>query len=611
MALTIIDKIKDPTPKWTYKPKPSFKTELEKVKYRELWHQRYREGYQGLSGMHLYYLQECFLKDGADATLIRPRWRDCDEWIINDIHKEFWNPTQALGFIKRREIGLTSIGAGLLPFYTYTMYPNATFGMTSCDKDRIFTAFSDKSQTVMNHLDLDIRPTISRERATPNNVYWELETKVLNQQNQIEIATAKFWSKETAQKEQSASGFSGTRLRAAFFDELPLHPRKELLLRSSRACFMKSNNYSGLLLWGGTVEESLTAEQIQEFQKLVNKSDILNHKVILIPVWWGLIMNKAGESDEKAGMEWHEKEVERLSKSQDTEDDLRAFRMNYPSSWKDIFDLGEGSKWSEDARKKINLRVEQLLTAPPKHHPYDLIETNGEIVAYPASKSNLRILEMPKAGVRYVLAVDATQSTETTSKSKRSSKFSITVMKGVDPQGERQFCPVACYLVRPKDFDDVFDEAIKMLRFWNQWGLAQFCGELNATGGVLAEKMIKAGLKKALIARNKLTKDGNKLTSNLWYYRVDSTIDWQYLHGNTYIKLNWESIEFIELLYDMQKPYGENVDFLDSFLGCIWGFGTGDLLGEQKKKTEVKPQQRTMLTWKIENGRSVEVWVKQ
>ena len=35
MAITIIDKVKDPTPKWTYKPKPSFRTELEKVKYKE------------------------------------------------------------------------------------------------------------------------------------------------------------------------------------------------------------------------------------------------------------------------------------------------------------------------------------------------------------------------------------------------------------------------------------------------------------------------------------------------------------------------------------------------------------------------------------------------
>jgi hypothetical protein len=183
-------------------------------------------------------------------------------------------------------------------------------------------------------------------------------------------------------------------------------------------------------------------------------------------------------------------------------------------------------------------------------------------------------------------------------------------MKGVDPQGERQFCVVACYLVRPKDFDDVFDEAIKMLRFWNEWGLAQFCGELNATGGVLAEKMVKLGFKKQLIARNKLTKEGNKLTSNLWYYRVDGTIDWQYLHGNTYIKLYWESIEFIELLYDMQKPYGENVDFLDSFLGCIWGFGTGDLLGENKKVSAPRvamPSLRRTLV--MDGDKIIEKWV--
>lgn len=607
--MEIIDK-SNPKPKYVYQPKPTvFKTDLERIRYREKWDELYREGGFGLSGMHLFYLQECFLKDGADATIIRPKYRDCDEWIINDLHKEFWNPTQALGFIKRREIGLTSIGAGLLPFYTYYMYPNATFGMTSCDKDRIFKAYSDKTKTILHNIDMDIRPSIAKERATANNVYLELETKVLNDHNQVELNTAQLWSKETAQKESSAAGFSGSRLRAAFFDELPLHPRKDLLLRSSKACFMKGADYSGLLLWGGTVEETLTAQQIQDFQKLINKADILKHKVTFIPVWWGLIMNKAGESDEKAGMEWYEREIERLSKSQDTEDDLRAFRMNYPASMKDIFDLGEGSKWSEDARKKINLRVEQLLKEPVRHSPYDLIETDGKIVAYPTKKSNLRILEMPKQGVKYVLSVDATQSTETTTKSKKTSKFSITVMKGLDPQSEYQFCPVATFMTRPKDFDDVFDEAVKMLRFWNEpSGLAEFCGELNATGGVLAEKLVKLGFKKNLIARNKLTKDGNKLTSNLWYYRVDATIDWQYLHGNTYIKLYYQNIFFIDLLYDMQRPYEDNTDFLDSFLGCIWGFGTGDLFGEKKQKevVEEKPQQRRVL--KNVNGAMVFIW---
>jgi len=609
MAITIIDKIKDPTPKWVYRPKPTvFKTTLEKIKYREKWHKHYKEGAFGLSGMHLFYMQECFLKDGADANIIRPRYRDCDEWIINDIHQEFWNPTQALGFIKRREIGLTSIGAGLLPFYTYYMYPNATFGMTSCDKDRIFKAFSDKSKTTINHLDLDIRPTILKERSTSNNVYWELESKILNDRNEEEIATAQFWSKETSHTEESASGFSSSRLRAAFFDELPLHKRKEKLLRSSKPCFMKGSEFSGFLLWGGTVEDTLTAEQIQDFQKLVSKAEVLKHKVVLIPVWWGLKMNKAGESDEKAGMEWYERNIEELSKSEDTEDDLRAFRMNYPSSWKDLWDLGEGSKWSEDARKKINLRVEQLTGEIPMHNPYDLIENNGEVVAHPAKKSSLRILEMPKAGVKYILAVDATQSTETTTKSKKTSKFAVTVMKGIDPQSPLQFCPVATYVTRPKDFDEVNDYAVLMLRFWNQWGLAQFCGELNATGTVLAEKMVKLGYKKNMIVRKKLTNEGVESTSNLWYHRLTPTIDWQYLQGNTYVKKYWENIHFLDLLYDMQKPFDANTDFLDSFLGCIWGFGTGDLLGEQKKKVDTPPPQILKAKYKWIEGKYTQVW---
>jgi len=61
----------------------------------------------------------------------------------------------------------------------------------------------------------------------------------------------------------------------------------------------------------------------------------------------------------------------------------------------------------------------------------------------------------------------------------------------------------------------------------------------------------------------------------------------------------------------MQKPYGENVDFLDSFLGCIWGFGTGDLLGEQKKKVIREPQKQTTFKYEMDSqGRLKRVTVQ-
>jgi len=604
--ITILDKISPPSPKFVRSIKPTvFKTTLEKEKYWETqktyWREGYGEGYARICGMHYYYMQECFLKDGSDGDIIRPRYRDCDDWIISEIHKEFWNPTGAIGFIKRREIGLTSIGSGLLPFYTFRMFPSSTFGMTSADKDRIYKAYTDKTQVNLTELDQEIRPQIIKKSETQQSVYLQLATNTKNEAGETVVRYADLFSKETAQSDKSASGFSGTRMKAAFFDELPLHPRNKLLLRSSKACFMKGAEYNGLLLWGGTVEQTLTASQIQEFQKLVSDASILQHKIIFIPVWWGLFMNEAGESDEKKGLEWWEKEFERLSKSDDPSD-AKAFRMNYPKSLDDVFELGNGSRWEEYTRERINLRVKELLREKPPIGGYDIIETpDGELKSIPNQKSTLRILEHPKEGVKYVLAVDATQSTEGTSGAKGNSKFAMTIMKGVDPQSEIQFAPVAAFLERPKDFDSTFDKAIRILKYYNKYGNAKICGELNATGGVLAEKITKSGLNRCHIRRRDLNKKGIVDTNKIWYYRVDATIDWQYLAGNTYFKKYVDYVHFIDILYDAQKPDNANTDLLDSFLGCLWGFGTGNLI-EEKPKDKVK---RAIMMLKYENGKPV------
>jgi len=156
-------------------------------------------------------------------------------------------------------------------------------------------------------------------------------------------------------------------------------------------------------------------------------------------------------------------------------------------------------------------------------------------------------------------------------------------------------------LERPKDFDSTFDKAIRILKYYNKYGNAKICGELNATGGVLAEKITKSGLNRCHIRRRDLNKKGIVDTNKIWYYRVDATIDWQYLAGNTYFKKYVDYVHFIDILYDAQKPDNANTDLLDSFLGCLWGFGTGNLI-EEKPKDKVK---RAIMMLKYENGKPV------
>ena len=186
-------------------------------------------------------------------------------------------------------------------------------------------------------------------------------------------------------------------------------------------------------------------------------------------------------------------------------------------------------------------------------------------------------------------SLDATQSTENTSGVKKNSKFSITIMKGVDPQAELQFAPVARFLERPKNFDDVFDWGIRIFKYYNKYGLCKHAGELNATGGVMLEKLQKEGFGKNAVAKRDLYKSGWVETKRAWFYRVDATIDWQYLAANTYFKKYVEMVRFVDLLKEAQMPEETNKDYLDSFLAGLWGWMTGDLLNEKVvKKAEVK-----------------------
>ncbi len=603
--MIIIDSTKQ-SPKWIAPVKPTtFKTTLDRQKYwaeeKRRWREGYGDGHAHLCGMHYFYLTQGSLKDGSDGTIIRPKYRDSDEFIISPLHDAFWNLKNHVGLVKRREIGSTSIGAGMLPAYSMRMFPSSTFGLTSCDNDRIAKAYYDKTMVYLDEMDIDIKPKKEKSNETKQNIYLRLEW-MANENEQSVLRYSDLFAKETTATEGAAKGFSGTRMRAAYYDEFPLHRRKKQLLNSSTSCFMRGAEQSGLLFWGGTVEEGITPEQIQELQQLVQDSEFLNFNIIFAPAWWGLFMDENGVSDEKKGVEWVMRERERLDKIED-KSFLKAFIKNYPLSLDEIFELGKGSRWDDYAIEKINHQVKTLVKERPPISGYELIENvSGEINAVPKKDSTLKILEHPQQGVKYILAVDATQSTDNTSGAKGNSKFAICVMKGIHPQAELEFAPVATLIERPKDFDAMFEKGIRLLKYYNQHGLAKICGELNATGGVFAELITKKGLGRCHISRKDLNKKGFVDTKKLWYYRVDATIDWQFLHANNYFKKYAEHVKFLEILYDAQKPADANTDILDAFLGCLWGFGSGNIL-EEKTVEKTKRKISLIVGWK--DGKAV------
>ena len=299
-----------------------------------------------------------------------------------------------------------------------------------------------------------------------------------------------------------------------------------------------------------------------------------------------------GWSDHKKAEEEILKEREKKAKLNDGGEALKAYTKNHPLKIEDIFDFGGSSRWDDYAIERINLQAKHL--SIPSNQPnignYSVVEREDDMLAIPNLKSNIKIYKHPAANTNYVIGIDATMSTDNTSGASGNSKFALLVMEGVHPQSDSEFSPVCTYVERPRDFEVTFDTVIRILKYYNKYGNAKIAGELNATGGVLIEKIQRLGMSSTIIARKDLNKSGWVNTKKPWFYRVDSIVEWQYTQMNRYFKKYAERVKFIELIQDAQKGDDANTDILDAFAAAIWGFGSGDILEgttNVKKKQEI------------------------
>ena len=590
--MIIIDKIKIPAPFFTRKEMPSvFKTTLDKQKYLAEEKRRWIDGYGGLNGMLYYYATQIILKDRLKGTKYYPTVRDVEAEIIFPQLEDCFKNGESPFIVKGRGVGLSSIGMNL-PHYFFRVYPNTTCIATSKNKKTLAELFTEKTMISFDEMNPAIKPDLIAKNQTANESFLRYGYKYLDERGREQYSENKFLCRDTQESDSATTNFSGAGAIFGFADEAPLMPRLNSFFDSAIECFTNhsENRLEGLLLFGGTVEDSVPVEAVQRLQEVWNNAKELKIRPIFIPSTYGKhLLN--GHSDHKKAEEEILRRRDELDKLTD-KTRLQNYIKNNPLSIDEIFNFAGSSRFDEYTIQRINLQINELEKPSNKFAKptgYNLVEHQGELTAIPKKDSNFQILEHPKDGVRYMWSLDATQSTENTSGVKKNSKFSITIMKGVDPQAELQFAPVARFLERPKNFDDVFDWGIRIFKYYNKYGLCKHAGELNATGGVMLEKLQKEGFGKNAVAKRDLYKTGWVETKRAWFYRVDATIDWQYLAANTYFKKYVEMVRFVDLLKEAQMPEETNKDYLDSFLAGLWGWMTGDLLNEKVvKKAEVK-----------------------
>jgi len=592
MSLSIIDNTKPKSPIFTYQPIPTiFRTELDEQKYWVEEKRRWIEGYEDMTGALYYYATQIKLKDRVTGRIFRPTVRDADLEIFRAI-QDAKAEGSALYFLKARGVGFSSIGMAL-PFYFSRVYPNSNCVATSKDKKTLATLFKEKTMVAYDNLDSPyVRPDVLAKNETANESFLSIGMKYINDDGKEKYATSNLYCRDTQESEKAATNFSGGGAIYGFADEASLMPRLMTFFNSAIEIFKDTDGkIAGTLVLGGTAEANMGAEHIHKIQNIWQNADAMNIKPLFLPATYGKYMTN-GWSDHKKAEEEILKEREKKAKLNDGGEALKAYTKNHPLTIEDIFDFGGSSRWDDYAIERINLQAKHLNI--PSNQPsignYSVVEREDDMLAVPNAKSNIKIYQHPEQNTNYVLGIDATMSTDNTSGASGNSKFALIVMKGIHPQSDSEFSPVCTYLERPKDFEVTFDTVIRILKYYNKYGNAKIAGELNATGGVLVEKIQRLGMANTIIARKDLNKSGWVNTKKPWFYRVDSIIDWQYTQMNRYFKKYAERVKFIELIQDAQKGNDANTDILDAFAAAIWGFGSGDILEgttNTKKRQEV------------------------
>lgn len=568
--MTIIDNTKPLPPILEWKPKPDFRTTLEKQNYWASEKKKWIEGVGNIPGSLYHKTQEQWIKDRNAGNIFRPQCRDVDLLIHQEI-VSCRKAGEALIIIKGRGVGLSS-EMGTLANYFMKVYPGTTTLLTSEAQSKISSLFSEKVAVVFDNYDDDIKPVEVNRNETKNSSYLKVEQVYLDENGKQRTNTSQIICRDTSDTPASASAFSGQGAIFGAYDELFLHKRRTELIRSSAPCYMdaRTKQTTGFLLAGGTIEDTLSNEQLAELQKLIEEVQengrlgTMKARLLFIPSWMGSFMTN-GHSDEKKAMEWWHKEIEQLEKLKDPKA-LRAFKMNNPMRLDDIFELSKGDRFEDDVSDKIKLQHKFILANPQPIQKAKIVDNNGTPTKILDKKGNIEILEDPRPNVEYYLCIDGVATGKKTGGDK-GSNVAGTVVKMFDT-GDLKYAPIAIYSERPDTIEQSYYTLVAIANYYNQFGsLKGIMAEANAsTADHFSTFLTKMGLSRFIMSTQDLSGKGFSNTKKAFQYITDSARDFQMRQANIYLRKYISNIRFQSLLQDMMKPASENADILDSWL---------------------------------------------
>jgi len=411
-------------PKFTFYGHPEhFKTKRDEDAYWDKELTRYINGYDGLSGRHYMYLTIGTLKTVTGAS-IRPRWRDGDEFVLDEYHESI-RLKEDLMVVKRREFGLTSLFGGLEPVYNCLVNAGSTSLITSADLTRVTTLFSEKLMTMYNNIPKSQQPARIHETAKG---FLHLGKK--NKDGTIEGVDSKVYCIDTASTESAAKAFEAYRAKFIFLDELFLHARPSQVLDSSQATVSQGFSKQGSIVFGGSCgassEKELEMLKVGAAmgEKLWNDAATKDLRTIFIPATMcietaddidadgrktGKTLNFCvnGHSDHVGAREWILKTRDKLYKAVD-KSRYYNFIKSYPLTIEEVFEVNRQGVLNPEIYHAVDRAKRAFYVEgqpEDRYHVYRDSRTK-QITAEKNEKGKFVIHKLPENDNEYIAGID-------------------------------------------------------------------------------------------------------------------------------------------------------------------------------------------------------------
>jgi hypothetical protein len=556
-----------------WKPKPTFKTTKERDKFMDIERERWVNGYKGIPGSLYFKTMECQLKNRISGELEPMICRDVD--LYHHVRKNISRKNKrSHGTLKGRGIGLSTDFAAEV-MYTIILKPGANVNVTSKTQPAISTLFGEKIMSTYETMDEFLRPVKKNFNKTKQTSYLVTEAKYYDINGILRTGESVINALETSNSDIAASAFSGSGAALGIYDELPLHKRRQMLLDSSIYCYInqRTGEMEGFLLWGGTVEETISNDELIAFRETVESAETWKSDITFLDALWGkqdprLPYN--GWTNWKWAEEQYSKELEEKIK-QGNPVSLRSFKKNNPRTLDDIFELGSGAYWEDDVTEivKANYKEVENNKGKEKIETGKIFIMNRKAHFEPAHKGFVEIIERPKEGVKYFMGVDGVGSDERTSTTKKEerSMMAWTILKMYEGPESANFYPV----LQGAEYVDTIESSYNRVLACALWYGAKTHIEANQGQSMgLVTHFINAGFEDLLLELQKVP-GAPKLKKKVYgQQRNDEVLRKQIEICNMYLRKYGHLVKIPTLASEIfTAKKGKNADRLSSFMTAV------------------------------------------